>query len=232
MTVEPKLQSSDRRALAHARLYGIIDLGYVAPTKAVAVAAELIDGGVGIIQLRAKDASLPDIETLARELLPVTVGAGVPLIINDYPEIAAAVGCTGVHLGQDDGSIARAREIVGAAGVVGRSTHNLAQAVAAELEGADYIGFGPLFATPTKPGRPAIGLSDIAAMHLGVGIPSFCIGGIKQTNLDAVIAAGARRLVIVSELLLASDRTAYARTIRARLDDAAKARSDSRDSPA
>jgi thiamine-phosphate pyrophosphorylase len=232
MTAERKLQSSDRRALSHARLYGILDLGYIAAAEAVATAAELIAGGVGILQLRARDVSLPDIETLARELLPVAVGAGVPLIINDYPEIAAAVGCAGVHLGQDDGSIARAREIVGAAGVVGRSTHNLAQAAAAELEGADYIGFGPLFATPTKPGRPAIGLSDIAAMHLSVGIPAFCIGGIKQANLAAVMAAGARRLVIVSELLLASDRTAYARSICARLDEAVKARSDSGDSPA
>ena len=101
--------------------------------------------------------------------------------------------------------------------LIGKSTHSFAQAVAAEAEGADYIGFGPLFATPTKPGRPAIGLDEIRRVHEAVRIPIFCIGGIKLENLGAVIAAGARRVVIVSGLLLARDIADYARRAKALL---------------
>ena len=89
--------------------------------------------------------------------------------------------------------------------------------MAAEAEGADYIGFGPLFATPTKPGRPAMGLEEIRRVHEAVRIPVFCIGGIKLENLEAVLAAGARRVVIVSEMLRAPDIADYARRVQARL---------------
>jgi thiamine-phosphate pyrophosphorylase len=99
--------------------------------------------------------------------------------------------------------------------LIGRSTHSLAQARAALAEGFDYIGFGPLFPTPTKAGRPGIGLQDIAAMEREVGsrIPAFCIGGIKRSNLAEVLAAGARRVVIVSDLLTAPDITGATREI-------------------
>ena len=93
--------------------------------------------------------------------------------------------------------------------------------MAAEAEGADYIGFGPLFATPTKPGRPAIGLDEIRRVHEAVRIPIFCIGGIKLENLEAVLAAGARRVVIVSEMLQAADIAGYARRVKAVLRAAA-----------
>ena len=101
--------------------------------------------------------------------------------------------------------------------LIGKSTPTSVEAVAAEAEGADYIGFGPLYATPTKPGRPAIGLDEIARVHAAVRIPIFCIGGIKLENLDAVIAAGARRVVIVSGLLQAPDIADYARRAKERL---------------
>ncbi|HSP42763.1 MAG TPA: thiamine phosphate synthase, partial [Luteolibacter sp.] len=116
----------------------------------------------------------------------------------------------------DDGSLAAAREIVGPGKFIGRSTHSLAQARAALEEGFDYIGFGPLFPTPTKLGRPGIGMQDIIEMEREVGekIPAFCIGGIKRTNLPEVIAAGARRVVIVSDLLTAPDVSAATREAR------------------
>lgn len=197
-----------------ALLYGILDTGYLATESFPATAQELIAGGVGILQIRAKGEPPTIIESLARRLLPIAQAHGVPLIINDFPEVAAAVGCDGAHVGQDDDAVARARQILGPGAIVGKSTHSLAQAVAAQEEGADYIGFGPLFPTPTKPGRPAIGLASIAEAHRLVSLPIFCIGGIKQANLREVLGAGARRVVIVSEMLGSQDRGKYARQVR------------------
>lgn len=203
-------------AWREAVLYGILDTGYLPEEGFAAAARELIDGGVGLLQIRAKGQPATVVERLARSVLPVTRGTAVPLILNDFPRIAAAVGCDGVHVGQDDDAVARAREVMGPGAIVGKSTHSLEQAVAAAAEGADYIGFGPLFATPTKPGRPAIGLGDVGEVHRRVTIPIFCIGGIKASNLDGVMTAGARRVVIVSEMLEASDRKAYAAAVARR----------------
>ena len=125
----------------------------------------LVEGGVDILQLRAKKFAPSEVERLARLMLPVTRDAGVPLVINDHPRVAAAVGSEGVHVGQDDSSVAETRAIVGASCFVGKSTHSIAQARAALAEGADYIGFGPLFATGTKPDYIPIGLGDIAEVH-------------------------------------------------------------------
>ena len=177
----------------------------------------MLAGGIDVIQLRAKTHSIPTSTKLANSLHQLTFPANVPLIINDYPDIAAAVGAEGVHVGQDDRSIAEVKAIVGENCLVGKSTHSVDQAVAAEAEGADYIGFGPLFATPTKPDYKPIGLAQIAEVHEKVRIPIFCIGGIKAANLAGVISAGARRLVIVSELLQAPDIPAYVRSLKQQL---------------
>jgi thiamine-phosphate pyrophosphorylase len=158
------------------RLYGILDLGYIAAADALPVARQMIAGGVDILQVRAKELAPEAILALVREIA------------------------------------ALARAAAGSGKLVGRSTHSLAQARAARAEGADYLGFGPLFATPTKPDYPAIGLEDIAQAHAEVpDRPIFCIGGIKLENLAEVIAAGARRVVIVSGILLAPDVAAYTR---------------------
>jgi len=192
-------------ALADARLYGIVDLGYVTADTAPVAAEKLLEGGVDILQLRAKNADKSVIAGVAGEIHALTAPLGVPLILNDYPELLRDVPAEGAHLGQDDMSVAEARAAAGRPVVIGKSTHSLTQARAAAEEGADYIGFGPLFATPTKPGRPAIGLGDIAAVHQEVSVPIFCIGGIKQENLAQVRGAGAQRIVIVSGWLQAGD---------------------------
>jgi thiamine-phosphate pyrophosphorylase len=198
------------------KLYCILDLGYVAGADAAAVAKSLLDGGADLLQLRAKNHDSATIGRVARVLLPLCRAAGVPFILNDHPALAAEIGADGAHLGQDDGPLAAARLTMGPGKLIGRSTHSLAQARAALAEGFDYIGFGPLFATPTKPGRPAIGLQDITAMEREVGrhIPAFCIGGIHRANLAEVVAAGARRVVIVSDILLAADVQAATREAR------------------
>jgi thiamine-phosphate pyrophosphorylase len=203
--------------LSACRLYGILDLGYVDAVEVSRVVGAMIDGGVDIIQLRAKRENVAKVTEVAREIRAQTSAAKVPLVINDYPQIARDVGADGTHAGQDDASIASIRKILGPYGFVGKSTHSLEQARDAAAEGADYIGFGPLFATPTKPDYPAIGLSEIAAVHAAVSVPIFCIGGIKLENLSEVIAAGARRVVIVSGLLQAADIAEYARRAKALL---------------
>lgn len=212
------------KALTHALLYGIVDLGYVAASEACRVTESMCAGGVDIVQLRAKKASEEEIETLAAELILVTEAVGIPLIINDFPHLVPSIGAQGAHVGQDDLSVADARWRAGRslAGevpppLIGKSTHSLAQAISAAEEGADYIGFGPLYPTPTKAGRPAIGLEEIRRVHETVEIPIFCIGGIKRENIEAVLAAGAQRVVIVSGILQASDMAGYCRDVRARL---------------
>jgi thiamine-phosphate pyrophosphorylase len=220
----PACSDASMKSLAEARLYGILDLGYVSAERVEAVAEQMLAGGVDLLQLRAKGMDEFQIEELANRLIPLTESAGVPLIINDFPELVPAVGAQGAHVGQDDLDADDARWRAGRslAGevppvIIGKSTHSVEQAVAAQKAGADYIGFGPLFVTPTKPGRPAIGLEEIRRVHELVQIPIFCIGGIKLENLDQVLAAGARRVVIVSGILQALDIAGYCREAKERV---------------
>jgi thiamine-phosphate pyrophosphorylase len=200
--------------LDDARLYGILDLSYVARRDAKAMAERMIEGGVQVLQLRAKALGTGEIIELGTELAPLCRDAAVPFIINDYPHVAAMIGADGVHVGQEDAGVAGARQATDRPILVGKSTHSLDQAVEAAAEEPDYIGFGPLFATPTKPDYDPIGLDAIAAVHERVGIPIFCIGGIKRENLREVIAAGARRVVIVSGILGAEDVVEMCRSCR------------------
>jgi thiamine-phosphate pyrophosphorylase len=205
------------RALQDCHLYGIVDLGYVKPEDVVPMTRALVEGGVDILQLRAKKLPPQEVEALARRIKPITRDAKVPLVINDYPHVAAEVGSDGVHVGQDDQSVSETRRIVGPSCFVGKSTHSLDQARAAMAEGADYIGFGPLYATGTKPDYVPIGLQDIVEVHRGAKCPVFCIGGINLRTLPEVIAAGAQRVVIVSAFLQAADVRAMVREARALL---------------
>jgi thiamine-phosphate pyrophosphorylase len=203
-------------ALEHCFVYGILDLGYVKPEAVTEMTKKLVRGGIDL-QLRAKEFALEEVRRIAQLVVAITQPAGVPFILNDYPQLLAEVPAEGCHLGQDDGSIAEARRLAGRQVIVGRSTHSIEQAVAAEKEGADYIGYGPLFPTPTKPDAAAIGLSDLRKLHAQVRIPIFCIGGIKESNLRKVTDAGAERICVVSEILTAPDPYAKVRAIKADL---------------
>lgn len=212
---------SAREKLQQATFYAILDLDYTPAARAVEQATALVRGGADLLQLRGKNAPLELLGELAGELAALCAAGGTPFIVNDHLEVAARSGADGVHVGQEDASVAQARAVLGPGRLVGRSTHSLRQAEAAAAEGADYIGFGPLHATQTKPGRPPIGLGDIAEVHRRVHLPIFCIGGIKLGNLGEVVRAGARRVVIVSECLQASDCGAYLQEVRRRLHAAA-----------
>jgi len=198
-------------ALSECRLYGIIDLGYVERHDAAHVLEQMIEGGVDLIQLRGKNKSIRELIDLSAELHELTAKSSTPLIVNDHAEIAKRVPVEGVHVGQDDDPIEIVRQEVGRDLLIGKSTHSLEQAHAAEREGADYIGFGPIFMTPTKPDYAPIGLEDVRRVHAEVNLPIFCIGGINVDNLQSVIEAGAKRVVMVSALLKAHNIVDYAR---------------------
>lgn len=208
------------RPLTSCRLYGILDTGYCAPENMPAMLRQMIAGGIHIVQLRAKGFAPDRIREIGRELLPLTREAGVPLVVNDYPDIAGEIGADGAHVGQDDLSVAEARSLAGPQCFIGKSTHSLAQADAAAAAGADCIGFGPLFATPTKPDYTPIGTEEIREVHRRVAVPIFCIGGIKRENLADVVRRGAHRAVIVSGILQAADPAAYLRECAALLENA------------
>jgi thiamine-phosphate pyrophosphorylase len=209
------------KSVSEALLYGIADLGYLSPEDLEYVVEKMIEGGIDVLQLRAKGVSEEQIESHARRLVVITEQAGVPFIINDHPELVPSVGAQGAHVGQEDFDVSDARWRAGRAlasevalPVIGKSTHTVDQAHAAVSQGADYIGFGPLFATPTKPGRLAVGLANIREIQESVSLPVFCIGGIKMENLESVLDAGARRVVIVSGILQASDPAGYCAQVK------------------
>lgn len=207
-----------RNILKSCKLYGIVDMGYVRPEEAGEKTLALLSGGVRIIQLRAKRSGADEIRSLARVMQPLCRERKAIFVLNDYPELAAELGADAVHVGQDAGPLSAVRRAVGPGMIIGRSTHSPEQAFAALAEGADYIGFGPLYPTGTKPGRPAIGLRDIAAVQARLGgLPMFCIGGINGDTLPEVLAAGAQRVVIVSWLLQQPEAAEAARKIMAML---------------
>ena len=211
-----------KERLSSCRLYGIADMGYTAEHQLISVTEKLLAGGLGILQLRAKNHDPEHIARMGSRLAPLCREYGCLFIINDYPEIALGTGADGVHLGQDDGELAPVRAMLGANAIIGRSTHSPEQALRAFRERADYIGFGPLFPTGTKPGRPAIGLEDIAGVRrqLPEEFPVFCIGGINGNTLPSVLEAGASRVVIVSWLLTHPDITETVAALRKRLGEA------------
>jgi thiamine-phosphate pyrophosphorylase len=198
-------------SLHDCRLYGILDLGYVKAGDAAQITREMIEGGVDLIQLRGKNTSITELIQLSAELHELTATCSTPLIVNDHAEIARRVPVEGVHVGQDDDNVSLARQKAARPILIGKSTHSLEQARAAEGEGADYIGFGPIFATPTKPDYTPIGLEHIRRVHAELNLPIFCIGGINIDNLQSVIDAGAKRVVMVSALLKAHSIVDYAR---------------------
>ncbi|MDX6665808.1 MAG: thiamine-phosphate pyrophosphorylase [Solirubrobacteraceae bacterium] len=171
-------------------------------------------GGVDIFQLRDKHAGDEEILAAAAVARELCTDAGALFIVNDRPDLALAAGADGVHVGQDDGPVAAARAVVGAERIVGRSTHEPAQLAASA--GADYVAVGPVHATPTKPGRPAAGIGYVrhAAAMAAAGVPWFAIGGIDAANLGDIVAAGARRIVVVRAIAEAADPESAARELR------------------
>jgi thiamine-phosphate pyrophosphorylase len=177
----------------------------------------VIAGGAGIIQLREKECSGKKLYDLAVKFREITTKAGVLLIINDHLDIALAVAADGVHLGQDDLPLQAARQIAPDL-LIGASTHSLAEAIQAQKEGADYINIGPIFPTGTKEGiERLLGPEAIAAISPEIDVPFTVMGGISESNIDRVLANGARRVAMVTAITRAPDITAQVRALRAKI---------------
>src|SRR5580700_10118673 len=210
------------KPLADCKLYTFVDTAYLYGRAPERVAQQLCDGGSDLIQLRAKKSSLEEIRRLAVKILPITRRANVGLVINDHLGIARELGAEFCHLGQEDffdaghrhcSEVRSQKPEVG----IGLSTHSPEQAKRALAAGADYLAIGPVFATGTKPGAKPVTLEYVRWAAANVTVPWFAIGGINLENLDDVLAAGAKRICVVSAILNAKDIVKACAEFRERL---------------
>ncbi|MGD0651516.1 MAG: thiamine phosphate synthase [Verrucomicrobiia bacterium] len=207
--------------IASARLYGFIDTAYLGDRDPGDVTRAMMEGGVDMIQVRAKEMTPAQRIKLGMTVLGIASRFNVPVIINDDVAAAAEINADGVHLGQEDwsrlgGSEQRVHSLANMR-IVGLSTHSLEQALAAERDGADYIGVGPIFPTATKPGAKSVGLDLIRQIVERVATPFFAIGGITLDNLDQLLDAGTKRVAVVSAILNAPDVRKAAAAFKRRL---------------
>jgi thiamine-phosphate pyrophosphorylase len=200
----------DRHArLRRAHLYFICNI------ERLHTVGPALRGGADIVQLRDKHASDAEILMAAETARALCSEHGALFVVNDRPDLAVAARADGVHLGQDDMGAGEARAIAGPELLIGRSTHSPAQVDAAA--GADYIGVGPIHATPTKMWRPAVGLELVRYAAAHATMPFFAIGGLDATRLREAVAAGATRAAVVRAICEADDPQAAARSLRAQL---------------
>ena len=177
----------------------------------------ILAGGAKIVQLREKGLPMADLFAMAQIFREKTTAAGVLFIVNDHIDLALAVGADGVHLGRDDFPLEPARQLAPDL-IIGRSSHNLEQALEAESQGADYVNIGPIYPTGTKPEHKVfLGPAAIGEISPHLSIPFTVMGGINEGNIDAVVAAGARHIAVVTAVTKAPDVALAVRTLRQKI---------------
>jgi thiamine-phosphate pyrophosphorylase len=212
------------KPLTECRLYTFVDTAYLHGRAPEVVAQQLCDGGSDLIQLRAKNIPPAEIQRMAEKILPVTRRANVGLVINDHLDVARQVGAEMCHLGQEDFFDAGHRHVSQLKMQhdtlkIGLSTHAPAQAERALAAGADYVAIGPIYATGTKPTARPVTLDYVRWAAAHVTVPWFAIGGINLPTLDAVLAAGAKRICVVSAILNSPDAAKACAEFRRRLEE-------------
>ncbi|MFQ5857692.1 MAG: thiamine phosphate synthase [Anaerolineae bacterium] len=197
-------------------LYVITDREGAGGRSLTEIVRVAVAGGATVVQLREKTANTREIIELGQALHEITRAAGVPLIVNDRVDVALAIDAEGAHVGQDDMPAPLARRLIGPDRILGVSAGTVAEAQEAEADGADYIGVGDVFGTPSKPdaGVP-IGLDGLAEIAGSVSIPTIGIGGITIENATQVIRAGAAGVAVLSAIIGADDPEGAARRLRA-----------------
>ena len=199
---------------AAARLYPVVSSEFCAGRSPLEVFAGAAEGGAKVIQLREKHWEKSRICELVRACRPIADRFGVLVIVDDYADVAAAAGADGVHIGQDDMSVAEVRAISPEL-LIGKSTHNLEELLAAQNEGTDYLNIGPVFATNTKSvSYPPVGLEKLRELIPHVKIPFSVMGGIKERHIGELLAAGARRIAMVTEVTQTPDVAAKVRALQ------------------
>jgi thiamine-phosphate pyrophosphorylase len=210
------------KPLSDCRLYAFVDTAYLHGCVPEMIARQLCEGGADLIQLRAKKSSAEEIRRMAEAILPITRAANVGLVINDHLDIAREVGAEFCHLGQEDFFDAGNTHISHLSLLtshlkIGLSTHAPEQAQRAVAAGADYVAIGPVYATGTKPTAKPVTLDYVRWAAENVKVPWFAIGGITLQNLDEVLAAGAKRVCVVSAILNGDDVAKACAEFRKRL---------------
>jgi thiamine-phosphate pyrophosphorylase len=202
-----------RERLRTARLYFVCEARPCGEDPQPLLRAAL-NGGVDIVQLREKLLDRATIERSAQTFRRLCDTYSALFIVNDDPHLARTCDADGVHVGQDDASVAEAREALGPDAIVGLSTHSEEQIAAAEDQPVDYISVGPVWETPTKEGRPGVGLDLVSHAAENATHPFYAIGGIDPSNAHEVVEAGAHRLGVVRAIRDAADPTAAAERLR------------------
>lgn len=192
------------RLLRDSNLYLILDREVNGYDELFEIARQAFAGGVRVMQLRDKKGLAKDIVQFSKKILKFFKNR-IVYIVNDRVDLALAAGAHGVHLGQDDLSIAAARKMVGQKAVIGASCQSFSHAKKAEVQGADYIGFGSVFKTLTKPGRRPTDLSILSEAVREIGIPVFAIGGINLDNVRKLNARGVQRVAVCRAICNAGD---------------------------
>ncbi len=203
---------SSRERLAKTTLCVLVEGGQSAVSFEGLIRA-LVDAGVGVIQLRDKNIDDRDLVVRARTLRQLTSGSETLFIVNDRADIAAATNADGVHVGQEDLSVKDARTVVGPRALVGISTHNIDQARTAVLDGANYLGAGPTFASRTKTFETFAGLDYLRQVAGEIRLPTFAIGGISAENLPEVLSAGISRVAVATAVTAAVNPACAAREL-------------------
>ncbi len=202
-----------RERLRTARLYFVCD-ALPRGEEPEALLRAALGGGVDIVQLREKKLARDAIERSARTFRRLCDTYSALFIVNDNPHLAIACDSDGVHLGEEDATVEQARKVLGPEAIIGRSTHSEEQIAASAELGVDYISVGPVWETPTKEGRAAVGLSLVEHAAANATHPFFAIGGISPANAEQVVRAGARRLGVVRAIRDAKDPAAAAGSLR------------------
>ncbi|OHC13019.1 MAG: thiamine-phosphate diphosphorylase [Planctomycetes bacterium RIFOXYB12_FULL_42_10] len=197
-------------------MYVIISSG-LAKKPVLETLQEVIQGGADAVQLREKMMSDGEFLALAKEFRRITSQSKILFVVNDRAEIAKKVDADGLHIGQSDLDIYNARMIIGCDRILGVSTHNIAQARKAQLEGADYISVGPLFPTPTKDYEPPVGLDYLKEVKREIAIPFVAIGAINLGNLSKVLLAGGSRVAICSAIICSNNILQTTRSFKAQI---------------
>ncbi|HKB51867.1 MAG TPA: thiamine phosphate synthase [Solirubrobacterales bacterium] len=205
-----------RERLRTARLYFVCE-AMPRGEEPEALLHAALSGGVDIVQLREKELGRDEVQRSARTFRRLCDTYSALFIVNDDPYLARSCDADGVHLGQDDMPAAEAREILGPEAIVGLSTHSEAQLAASAEQPVDYVSVGPIWETPTKEGRPGVGLGLVEHAAANAAHPFFAIGGIDPANAADVVAAGARRLGVVRAIRDADDPAAVAEALRGAL---------------